>query len=92
VAGEPGLQHRARNGRDASNFTALVWDVVLPMDTLDETAMFAFYTAHGERNNPEKRCAAPTPTPAPATPTPAATPASTPGATPSASPAGTTGP
>ncbi|HXG26580.1 MAG TPA: DUF3105 domain-containing protein [Candidatus Binatia bacterium] len=86
----------------ASNFTALVWDVVLPMDELDEALLFDFYARQAERFNPEKLCAAPTPTPGPATPTPspAASPSSSqatsPGASPAASPAGspaaTTGP
>lgn len=54
-------------------YAAVVWDVVLPMDTLDEAALFEFYAQQGERNNPEQLCAAPTPTPGPATPTPAPT-------------------
>lgn len=54
-------------------YAAVVWDVVLPMDQLDETALFTFYARQGERNAPERPCAPPTPTPAPATPTPAPT-------------------
>jgi hypothetical protein len=58
-------------------YAAIVWDVVLPMDKLDEATLFDFYARQGERNNPEPRCAPPTPTPGPATPTPAATAAPT---------------
>ena len=63
-------------------YAAIVWDVVLPMDTIDETALFDFYARQGERFNPEQLCPAPTPTPGPATPT--ANPTST--AAPSAAP------
>jgi hypothetical protein len=48
-------------------YAALVWDVVLPMQTIDEKLLFEFYAAQGERFNPEKQCAEPTATPAPAT-------------------------
>ena len=73
------------------NFAAVVWDMVLPMDTLDEKAMFDFYAAYGEQFNPEKQCASPTSSPpavtaAPATPTAAPSPATE--ASPAASPAG----
>ena len=68
-------------------YAAIVWDVVLPMDTLDSTAMFDFYTRQGERNNPEPRCAPPTPTPGPATPTPA--PTAAPSAAPTTAPTST---
>lgn len=71
----------------ASNYTALVWDVVLPMDQIDETLLFEFYARNAELYNPEKQCTDPTPTPGPATPTPAAT--ATPAASPAASPAST---
>ena len=65
-------------------YAALVWDVVLPMDAIDEATLFDFYARQGERNNPEPRCAPPTPTPGPATPTPASTAAP---ASPTAAPA-----
>ena len=42
------------------NYAALVWDMVLPMDTLNEADLFAFYSAYGEQFNPEKQCASPT--------------------------------
>lgn len=61
-------------------FAAIVWDMVLPMQTLDEDQMFAFYNAYAEQFNPEKQpgCVLPsaspvTPTGPPATPSPAPT-------------------
>ena len=61
-------------------FAAIVWDMVLPMQTLDEDQMFAFYNAYAEQFNPEKQpgCVLPsaspaTPTAAPATASPAPT-------------------
>jgi len=75
------------------NFAAVVWDVVLPMEAIDENALFQFYAAYGERYNPERICPQlyPTATPAPL-PTPSATTA--PSAPPSgdASPAGSVAP
>lgn len=54
------------------NFAAIVWDMVLPMDTLNEDDLFSFYASYGERFNPERICPYPTDTPGPATPSPAA--------------------
>jgi hypothetical protein len=52
-------------------YAALVWDAVLPMQTLDEAALFRFFADRAERFNiQEPQCPAPTATPAPATPTP----------------------
>ena len=71
-------------------YAALVWDVVLPMQVIDENLLFQFYARQAEQFNPEKLCAMPTPTPAPATPTPPVTapPSPAPSAAPSsASPA-----
>lgn len=86
----------ARFDQMASNFMAIVWDVVLPMDQIDEGLLFEFYAGQAERLNPEKLCAPPTPTPGPATPAPTGTPGTSPGASPAASPASspaaTTGP
>jgi Protein of unknown function (DUF3105) len=78
----------------AWSYAALVWDVVLPMDQIDETLLFEFYARNAELYNPEKQCADPTATPGPATPTPAptATPAATPAASPAASPVTTAAP
>lgn len=63
----------------ATPYMALVWDVALPMETFDPDLILRFFAERGEQYNPEKFCAAPTPTPGPATPTPAptATPAPT---------------
>jgi hypothetical protein len=50
-------------------YAAVVWDVVLPLQTLDETALFRFFAERAERFNvQEKQCPDPTPTPGP-TPT-----------------------
>ena len=59
-------------------YAALVWDMVLPMQTLDEKLLFDFYAARAERFNPENQCPqlsspSPVPTPAPVTPSPAPT-------------------
>ena len=80
-------------------YAAIVWDMVLPLQTLDENAILSFYAAYGEQFNPEKQCAYPSPTPGPATPTPApaspspgssgASAAPSTGASPATSPAGT---
>jgi hypothetical protein len=50
-------------------YAAVVWGMVLPLQTLDEAAIFSFYAAYGEQFNPEKQCPVPTATPAPPTPT-----------------------
>lgn len=67
-------------------YAVLVWDVILPLQTLDEAAIFDFYARQGERFNPEKVCAPPTPTPRP-TPTAAPTGTAAPSVGPSAAPA-----
>jgi hypothetical protein len=83
----------------ASAYTALVWDVVLPLDTLDENLLFEFYARQGEQFNPEKQCPTPTATPVPAPtagpPTagpPSASPAVSPAASPAAAPTGSAAP
>ncbi|MEO5704768.1 MAG: DUF3105 domain-containing protein [Candidatus Limnocylindrales bacterium] len=82
-------------------YAALVWDNVLPLDTLDEAAIFKFYAQRGERFNvQELQCPLPTPTPAPtptAGPTGTAAPTAAPTTSPtsptdSAAPAATTAP
>lgn len=80
----------ARFDEMATSYTALVWDVVLPMDQLDETLLFEFYARQGEQFNPEKQCAEPTAIPSAATPTPV--PSGTPGASAGASPASSAAP
>ena len=46
----------ARFDQMAWPYAALVWDRVLPMQTLDQAAVLDFYARYGERNNPEKLC------------------------------------
>ena len=82
----------ARFDEMAWPYAALVWDVVLPLEALDETLLFDFYARQAEQFNPEPRCVDPTPTPAP-TPTagpPTASPAASQPASPAASPAAST--
>jgi hypothetical protein len=68
-------------------YAAVVWDVVLPMQSIDESELFAFYTGWGERFNPEKQPGCVTPTASPgATPTTAPTGSPAPTATPTAAP------
>ena len=66
----------ARFDQMKSPYAALVWGLVLPLETLDGGQVFAFFAQQGERTNPEKECAAPTDTPGPsgtAEPSPSAT-------------------
>jgi hypothetical protein len=61
-------------------YAALVWDQILPLQTLDNQQILAFFSQQAERTNPEPQCAVPSaapsaaPTTAPATnaPSPAA--------------------
>ena len=81
----------ARFDEMAWDYAAIVWDVVLPMTTIDESALFDFYARQGEQFNPEPQCPDPTATPGP-TPTagpPTASPAASQPASPAASPAAT---
>ena len=73
----------------ASNYAAIVWDLVLPMAEINESLLFDFYARNAELYNPEKQCAGPTATPgaATSTPLPTASPASSAGASGAASPA-----
>lgn len=79
-------------------YAAVVWDAVLPMQTIDETALFTFYAERGEQYNQEKQCAAPTPTPGPtptagpATPTPGPTVTVAPATAPATAPAASAAP
>jgi hypothetical protein len=40
-------------------YAALVWDRVLPLETLDQQAILDFYAAWGEKTNPELLCTPP---------------------------------
>ncbi len=71
-----------------TKFAALVWDRVLMLDSADTDQMLAFFMAEGERTNPEKQCAAPSPSGEPSSP-PSAEPSGSAG--PSGSPAGPSG-
>ncbi|MEO7664000.1 MAG: DUF3105 domain-containing protein, partial [Candidatus Limnocylindrales bacterium] len=67
-------------------YAALVWGVVMPMDTLDPQLVKDFFAQQGERSNPEPLCAKPTAAPAsPGTPSPSAAGSASPA--PSGSPA-----
>jgi len=71
-------------------YAAIVWDMVLPLQTLDEQAILAFYAAYGEQFNPEKQpsCTQPSTAPSPP-PAPTAAPTAAPSAaSPPPSPAG----
>jgi hypothetical protein len=57
-------------------YAAIVWDLVMPLQALDDQAIFDFYKGQAERFNPEPQCPAPTATPGPTgTPVPTSTPA-----------------
>ncbi|MES2209239.1 MAG: DUF3105 domain-containing protein [Chloroflexota bacterium] len=73
-------------------YAALLWGLVLPLDSLDIDQVNAFFAQQGDRTSPEK-CQPPAPTPAPtdttapsASPTSAPTDSPTPSADASASP------
>jgi hypothetical protein len=72
-------------------YAAIVWGVVLPLDTLDTTQILTFFEQRAERTNPEQQCAPPTPTPTD-TPVPTAAPAPSDTAAPTDSPAATVAP
>ena len=44
-------------------FAAIVWDRVLPLQTLDQQAILDFYAIWGEKTNPEKFCNPPSASP-----------------------------
>jgi len=78
----------ARFDQMAWPYAALVWDRVLPMQTIDQAAVLDFYARYGERNNPEKLCnpsASPSGAPS-ASPAGAASPAASDGSSPSLAP------
>ena len=91
----------ARFDQMSSPFQAIVWGRVLPLDTLDQAKILAFYEQWGEKTNPEKQCAAPTasasagastgPSTSPST-EPSATPVATDTPAPTATPAETAAP
>lgn len=95
---EPGGQSPgpviARFDQMAWPYAALVWDRVLPLDTIDQAAILDFYARYGERANPEKLCGSPSPSAAPGasgSEAPSAAPSASPAAAPSTSPAAPSG-
>jgi hypothetical protein len=92
----------ARFDEMAWPYAAMVWDRILPLQTIDQQAILDFYATWGERTNPEKLCAVPSGAPsaapsgavapsssAPASPgaaSPEASPSNPPEASPAASP------
>lgn len=74
-------------------YAALVWDRVLPLQTLDTAAILEFYRTFGERTNLEKQCQAPSPSAAPSgSVAPSGSTAPSGSATPSGSAAGSASP
>jgi hypothetical protein len=57
----------ARFDQMSTPFQAIVWGRVLQLDTLDQAKILAFWEQWGERTNPEKQCAAPSPSAAAST-------------------------
>jgi hypothetical protein len=60
----------ARFDTMTTNYAAIVWDEVLPLDQLDTAQLVAFFAQQGERTNPEPQCAPPSAAPS-AAPSPA---------------------
>ena len=80
----------------ATPFAAMVWGRVLPLQTLDETAILDFDQRYGERTNPEDFCPdkRASPSPSATAPSPSASPSAAPSTSPSPSavPSGSTAP
>ena len=79
----------ARFDQMSTPFQALVWGRVLPLETLDQAQILAYWQQWGERTNPEAQCAPPSARPAPSTsaaPAPSTSAAPVPSAAPSPSP------
>lgn len=70
-------------------YAAIVWGLVLPLDSLDTTQVNTFFAQEGDRTNPEPQCAQPTATPGP---TDTAAPSGSAGAAPSSAPSPTAAP
>jgi hypothetical protein len=67
----------ARFDQMATPYAAILWDRVLPLQTLDTAQILAFWQQWGEKTNPEAQCAAPSASPS-------AAPSTAPSAEPSA--------
>jgi hypothetical protein len=72
----------ARFDEMATPYAALVWDRVLPLQTVDTAQILAFWQQWGERTNPEPQCTPPSASPVAA---PGASSSAAPSAAPSAS-------
>ena len=86
---EPGGQSPgpvvARFNDMAWPYAALVWDRVLPLETLDQQAILDFYATFGEKTNPELLCTPPSAQPS-VEPSSSAAPSASAGASASAAP------
>jgi len=67
----------------ATPYAAILWDRVLPLETLDTAQIIAFWQQWGERTSPEKACSTPSGAPSEA---PSAAPSAAPSEAPSAAP------
>ena len=72
-------------------YAALVWDRVLPLETVDTAAVLDFYARFAERDNPEKLCQTPSASPS-AEPSASTAPSESPAASPSVVPSEPTAP
>jgi hypothetical protein len=73
-----------------TKFAAVLWNRTLLQDDLDIPKMLEFWNLYGERNNPERQCAAPTSSPTVTfgtSPAPSGSGSASPAASPSGSPA-----
>ena len=77
----------ARFDQMSTPFQAIVWDRVLPLQTLDQAQILAYWQQWGERTNPEAQCAPPSSRPAPSSiAVPSAAPSSSAAPSPSKAP------
>ena len=82
----------ARFDQMAWPYAALVWDRVLPMQTLDQAAVLAFYAQYGEVTNPQKLCQPSASPEVSASPGTSASPSAAPSESPSEAPSGSASP
>jgi Protein of unknown function (DUF3105) len=73
----------ARFDQMTTPYAAIVWDRILPLQTIDTTQILAFWQQWGERTNPEPQCAPPSASPSAAA---SSAPSETPSASASAAP------
>jgi hypothetical protein len=75
----------------ATPYAAIVWDRVLPLQTLDTTQILAFWQQWGERTNPEAQCTPPSASPSAAPSASSEAPSSSPSEVPSVEPSTASG-